>query len=95
MDPIEVIDESVSWADPGHAGAISMEAEQALLALATLRSEHRQVLELSLLHDLTQAAIAEKLNMPLGPVKSFIRRGLMRVRELLAINLPGAFATRA
>ena len=94
-DPLEVIDQPISCADPGDAGVISMEAEEALLALATLRPEYRQVLELSLLHDLTQVEIAKNLNIPLGTVKSFMRRGLEQVRTLLAINLPVAFATRA
>ena len=55
-------------------------------ALAELRPEQRQVLELGLLHGLSQSEIATRLSMPLGTVKSFMRRGLIRVREFMNID---------
>jgi RNA polymerase sigma-70 factor (ECF subfamily) len=63
-----------------------VEAEQAVRALAELRPEQRQVLELGLLHGLSQSEIAARLCMPLGTVKSFMRRGLIRVREYMNID---------
>jgi RNA polymerase sigma-70 factor (ECF subfamily) len=57
-----------------------------LRALAELRPEQRQVLELGLMHGLTQTEIAARLGMPLGSVKSLMRRGLVRVRETLNID---------
>jgi RNA polymerase sigma-70 factor (ECF subfamily) len=84
MDPVEVL-EYVTWPDPGTASEISQEAEQAMRALAELRPEQRQVLELGLLHGLSQSEIATRLSMPLGTVKSFMRRGLIRVREFMNI----------
>jgi RNA polymerase sigma-70 factor, ECF subfamily len=78
--------ESVAWTDPGTSSETSLEAEQARRALQELRPEHRQVLELGLLHGLTQAEIATRLHMPLGTVKSFMRRGIMRVRENMNIE---------
>jgi RNA polymerase sigma-70 factor, ECF subfamily len=86
MDPVEVL-ESAAWADPGTASEISCEAEQAMRALAELRPDQRRVLELGLLHGLSQSEIATQLSMPLGTVKSSMRRGLMRVREFM--NLDG------
>ena len=80
MESTDVL-ESVAWSDPGTSCEISLEAEQAARALAALRPEHRQVLELGLLHGLSQSEIAARLGLPLGTVKSFMRRGLMRVRE--------------
>ena len=85
MDPVEVL-ESVAWPDPGTASEISQEAEQAMRALTELRPEQRQVLELGLLHGLSQSEIATRLSMPLGTVKSFMRRGLIRVREFMNID---------
>jgi RNA polymerase sigma-70 factor, ECF subfamily len=85
MDSVDVL-ESVAWSDPGTSSEISLEAEQASRALAELRPEHRQVLELGLLHGLSQSEIAARLGMPLGTVKSFMRRGLLRVREYMNIN---------
>ncbi len=91
MDPMEVL-ETVAWSDPGTASEISVEAEQATRALAELRPEQRQVLELGLLHGLSQSEIAARLGMPLGTVKSFMRRGLIKVRELMNIDAEGISA---
>ena len=65
----------------------SFDVEQAALALKGLQPSHREVLELALAEGLTHAEIAAKLNMPLGSVKSNIRRGLMRVRELVNVSV--------
>lgn len=52
--------------------------------LERLTSEEREVLELIFFQGLSQAAISERLNMPLGTVKTHSRRGLIRLRELSA-----------
>ena len=88
MDPIETL-EFVSWTDAAPSSEIAMEAEQATRALAELRPEQRQVLELGLVHGLSQSEIATRLSMPLGTVKSFMRRGLIRVREVMNIAAEG------
>jgi len=85
MDPVEAL-ETIAWSDPGTASEISHEAEQAAKALQELRPEQREVLELGLLHGLSQSEIAARLNMPLGTVKSFMRRGLIKVREFMKID---------
>jgi RNA polymerase sigma-70 factor (ECF subfamily) len=85
MDPPEAL-ESLAWADPGLTSEQSIEAEQCARALKTLRPEQREVLELGLLKGLSQTEIAAKLGMPLGSVKSFMRRGLMRLRESLQVD---------
>jgi RNA polymerase sigma-70 factor, ECF subfamily len=85
MDPVEVL-ESIAWADAGTASETSIEVEHARRALAELRPEQRQVLELGLMHGLTQSEIAVRLSMPLGTVKSFMRRGLIKVREYMNID---------
>jgi RNA polymerase sigma-70 factor, ECF subfamily len=80
--------ESVEWSDPGSGSTAetSIEAAQAMQALSELRPEQRQVLELGLLHGLTQSEIAKRLGMPLGTVKSCMRRGLIRVRECMRVD---------
>jgi RNA polymerase sigma-70 factor (ECF subfamily) len=52
-------------------------------ALEQLPERERQVIELAYFHDLSQSAIAAKLRVPLGSVKSWTRRGLHRLATLL------------
>jgi RNA polymerase sigma-70 factor (ECF subfamily) len=88
MDPLEYVD-AVTWTEGSASSEAAMEAEQASRALAELRPEQRQVLELGLLHGMSQSEIATRLQMPLGTVKSFMRRGLIKVREYLNIEAEG------
>jgi RNA polymerase sigma-70 factor (ECF subfamily) len=67
-----------------------LDAEQAIRAMAALRPEHRQMLELGFLYGLTHSEISERLNMPLGTVKSYMRRGLTQLRDFLKLELPSA-----
>lgn len=53
-------------------------------AMGQLRPEQREVLELALVHGRSHQQISEVTGLALGTVKSHARRGLMRVRELLA-----------
>ena len=59
-------------------------AEQARAVLRELPPAQRRMLELSLVHGKTHDEIARETETPLGTVKSHIRRGLQRARDLLA-----------
>jgi len=52
-------------------------------ALGRLPERERTVIELAYYSDLTDAAIARRLQVPLGSVKSWKRRGLNRLAALL------------
>lgn len=52
-------------------------------ALETLSTRAREVIELAFYSDLTQVEIAKRLGLPLGTVKSDMRRGLQRLRAYL------------
>ncbi len=52
-------------------------------ALASIPAGQRQVLEMAYYEGLSQSAIGERLQLPLGTVKSRSRQGLIRLRELL------------
>src|SRR5262249_19937192 len=53
-------------------------------ALGRLAERERMVIELAYYSDLTDMAIARRLHVPLGSVKSWKRRGLNRLASLLA-----------
>lgn len=66
-----------------HHLEVSAEAALAARALQRIRPEQRNVLMMSVYHGMTHAEIVEETGLPLGTVKSHIRRGLTEVRRLL------------
>ena len=56
-------------------------------ALQHLSEEQREAIELTFFSSLTQGEAAAQLNEPLGTIKARIRRGMMRLREVLAAQL--------
>lgn len=65
---------------------IQDEMEKVSDAMLQLKSDQREVLELSLVHGRSHQQIALSTGLALGTVKSHARRGLMRVRELLGVS---------
>lgn len=56
-------------------------------AVMQLSKEQRQAIELAFFSGLTQAEIADELKEPLGTVKARIRRGMMKLKEIISPNL--------
>jgi RNA polymerase sigma-70 factor (ECF subfamily) len=52
-------------------------------ALAELPANQQQVLEMAYYNGLSQSEISEALNMPVGTVKTYKRKGLLKLREIL------------
>lgn len=76
-------------AEPASAEAIVDELGDRMLlaeALSQLSERGRLVVELAFYEDLTHPQIAERTGLPLGTVKSDIRRGLARLRRYLEAN---------
>src|SRR5207244_145520 len=57
-------------------------------ALARLSERERTVVELAYYDDLSESAIAKRLRVPVGSVKSWKRRGLNRLAVLLGEESP-------
>lgn len=54
--------------------------------MATMDPEHRQILSLSLYEGYSHSEIAERMSLPLGTVKTRVRRGLIYIRDQLRIT---------
>ena len=85
---------NVAWAElapgaepsvngPEQAAALAMERERVRAAIAQLPEEQQQVLALAYFQGLTQSQMAETLDLPLGTVKTRIRLGMQKLRDLL------------
>lgn len=68
------------------------EAGIASRELRKLSEDQQKVLRLSIFHGLTHERIAEATGMPLGTVKTHARRGLIKLRDLLASRKSGSGA---
>ena len=60
-----------------------VEAQAAARVLQDLPNDRKNVLRLAIFDGLTHAQIAEATKLPIGTVKSHVRRGLAAVREKL------------
>jgi RNA polymerase sigma-70 factor (ECF subfamily) len=87
--------DSLGFADSGNSAEVCAEAQAAARAVMQLRPEQRQVLELGILQGLSHSEIADVLQMPLGTVKTMMRRGLIQVRELMGIQTAASDGVRS
>jgi len=76
-----------SWAAPGpdpfEATLASAEAKRVRGCLDTLDEKPRQAIMLAYYEGLTQEELAGRLAAPLGTIKSWVRRGLLRLKDCL------------
>lgn len=64
---------------------VSLEAQQAAEAMRNLRPEQQQVLRLSIIQGMSHQEISDATGLPLGTVKTHVRRGIIQVREQLGL----------
>ena len=70
-------------ANPEQQTADSMQRRRILQAMDELPADQRQALHLAYFSGLSHSELATRLDQPLGTVKTRIRSGMMKMRELL------------
>ncbi|MDX1927656.1 MAG: sigma-70 family RNA polymerase sigma factor, partial [Pirellulaceae bacterium] len=75
----------LSTADsPEHRAMSDENAEEVQHALGQLSDLQRQMLQLAFFEGMSHREVASNLQIPLGTVKTHIRKGLLRLRFLLS-----------
>jgi RNA polymerase sigma factor (sigma-70 family) len=81
-DP-DAIDRAARAEEPDDLLALTQQSSRVHAALAQLPIERRQLVALAFLRDLSHQEIAAHTGLPLGTVKSHLRRALLQLREHL------------
>jgi RNA polymerase sigma-70 factor, ECF subfamily len=84
-EPHEDVEPAGEEADPAELVLLGDDAERIARAVAELPESQLEVIRLAYFDGLSHAEIAERLEQPLGTVKSRIRLGLDRLRALLEL----------
>ena len=76
--------------DPGVPATVEDDTEVTIVerVLAEMDPEHQKVLAMSIYEGYSHSEIAELLSLPLGTVKTRVRRGLIHIRQQLQIPPP-------
>lgn len=69
---------------PIEALLVSRDAKALAWCMSRLEGLHRQVVGLAFFHDLSHSEVAQQMAMPIGTVKTWIRRSLERLKTCLA-----------
>jgi len=70
-------------ATPIEALQMSGDAKALAWCMSALEGVHRQVVALAFFHDLSHSEVAEHMKLPVGTVKTWIRRSLEKLRTCL------------
>lgn len=86
----EEYDEGIAAQNPATVNKLTENAEvqNVVEVLEDMPDEQRDILSLSICQGYSHSEIADMLDMPLGTVKTRVRRGLMQIREKLEIDPP-------
>lgn len=85
-NPDAPIDRPANSPTPFQSTELNEQREVIRSALAALEPAQREAIECSFYEGLSHSEIAEKLNKPLGTVKTYIRQGLIRLRDRIRIS---------
>lgn len=84
---MDSIDDQIDARQPAVLSTLDDDAEVAKVVqvLQELEPKHREILSMALYEGYSHSEIAKILSMPLGTVKTRVRRGLMQVREKMQL----------
>jgi RNA polymerase sigma-70 factor (ECF subfamily) len=85
-DPVEALQDTA--AGPQDLAELSRDAVALAGCMERLAGRQRQAIGMAYLHDLSHSEVAAQLSLPLGTVKTWIRRGLDRLRDCLTNREP-------
>lgn len=80
-DFVEALEDA--GAGPQQRVQLSQDAQALALCMGGLAGNQRQAIGMAYLHDLSHSEVAMQLQIPLGTVKTWIRRGLDKLRNCL------------
>ncbi len=80
-DPVASLQDTA--AGPQELAGLSRDAAALAGCMEKLAGRQRQAIGMAYLHDLSHSEVAARLSLPLGTVKTWIRRGLDRLRDCL------------
>lgn len=80
-DPVDGLEDQD--AGPQERAQLSRDADALARCMGTLAGRQRQAIGMAFLHDLSHSEVAARLSQPIGTVKTWIRRGLDRLRDCL------------
>ncbi len=72
-----------SDATPAQALELSQDAASLARCMTKLEGLHRQAMSLAYFHDLSHTEVAAHMDLPIGTIKTWIRRGLEKLRLCL------------
>jgi len=86
-DSVE-FDEGSATQTPEQVNRITenVEVQNVVRVLNDMPEQHRQILSLSIYEGYSHSEIADQMDMPLGTVKTRVRRGLLHIREQLKLE---------
>ncbi len=84
----ETYDESIATQNPDPVNRITenVEVQNVVRVLNDMPEQHREILSLSIYEGYSHSEIADRLAIPLGTVKTRVRRGLIHIREQLELD---------